>query len=383
MWNRVIGQTRVKGLLRSAIEGGRVAHAYLFYGEEGAGMDALAIEFGRALNCERGGSEACDRCASCKQFEKLQHPNLKLVVALPRGKSEKSDDSPIDALTEEEVRLVQKQFQLKAENLYHQIRIPRANEIRINSIRELRRDATLSPFAMGWKVFILFDAERMNDESSNALLKTLEEPTPRTVLILTTSKREKLLPTILSRCQQLKLDPLSSKEICAALNTHHGVPLEQAQLVATLANGNFTRALDLLNEDVRARRDSVVNFVRNALGDRSLRLFDQVEQLTAEFDRFHIEQWLALMLVWLRDAACLREGDRTGLVNIDERESLERFITRFPSADLSEAMEKVEEAIALVGKNVYLPLVLANLAFQLKDAITVAPKETIDQNKPT
>jgi len=381
MWNRILGQERIKNLLRGAIERERVAHAYLFYGEEGAGMDAVAIEFARVLNCEQGGLDSCGLCSSCRQFENLQHPNLRVIFALPRGKSERNDESPINALTDPEIKLLQEQLRLKARNPYHQIEVPKGNEIRINSIRELRREASLSAFAEGCKVFLILEADRMNDEASNALLKTLEEPTPKTVLILTTSKRERLLPTILSRCQPVKFDSLTSEEISHALVTRHSVSLEQAQLVATLANGSFTRALDLLDTDVRETRDAVVEFVRSALGNRPTKLFEQIEELAATFDRLALQRWLSLMLVWFRDAEAIRQGRLAGIVNVDQLDSLQRFVTNCPTVDHSRVISTVEEAIALVGKNVYLPLVLANLAYRLKEAIPVVTKESLIEKK--
>ncbi len=381
MWHRVVGQERVKNLLRTVIERQRIAHAYLFYGEEGAGMDAMAIEFARTLNCEKRGSDACGVCSSCKKFDSLQHPNLRLIFALPSGRNEKNGESPIKTLQDSEIHIIQKQLGLKAQNPYHRIRIPKANEIRINSIRELRRDAALTPFAGGWKVYILLDADRMNAESSNALLKTLEEPTVRSVLILTTSKRERLLPTILSRCQPVKFDPLSAEDIRDALMDRHSISKDRAELVATLANGNFSRALDLLGTDVSEKREIVIEFLRNALGRKLIDLFAQIDELTRGSDRNRIEQVLSLMLVWFRDAEILRSGKSNGLVNVDQVELLQRFVERYPGCDLAKAISDVERAIALVGRNVYLPLVLASLAFDLRRAIATARKERLVEDK--
>jgi DNA polymerase-3 subunit delta' len=381
MWDQIIGQRRIKNLLRSAVERGRVAHAYLFYGEEGVGMDAMAIEFARVLNCERGGVDACGSCSSCKRFDNLQHPNLRLIFALPRGKGERNDESPINALTDPEVKLIQDQLRRKAQNLYHRIEVPKGNEIRINSIRELRRDASLSAFAEGWKVFIILEAERMNDEASNALLKTLEEPTPKTVLVLTTSKRERLLPTILSRCQPVKFDSLPSEDIRDALIARHSVRMEHAQLVATLANGSFSRAIALLGADISESRDAVVEFVRNALGNRASKLFEQIEELAARYDRPAMERWLSLMLVWFRDAEAIRLGTSNGIVNVDQLEPLRGFVKNLPNADHTRMISSVEEAIALVGRNVYLPLVLANLAYRLKEAAGTVTKGSLVQNE--
>ena len=381
MWDRIIGQERVKSFLRASIERGRIAHAYLFYGDEGVGMDGMAIEFARVLNCQEGKTEACGSCPPCKQFDKLQHPNLKLVYALPRGRSERNDQSPILALQEKEIRIIQEELSLKAKNPYHQIQIPKGNEIRINSIRELRRDAALTAFAAGRKVYILFDAERMNDEASNALLKTLEEPTSNTLLILTTSKRERLLPTILSRCQAVKFDPLSSDQIKNALVHQYSISPERAQLIATVANGNFSRALDLLDTDLDKRRDEVVSFIRNSLSKKRIELFKQIEELTETLNRDGVEQWLSLMLIWLRDTEALQEGNSTGLVNVDQSKLLESFVANFPHADHAQAILRVDEAIALVGRNVYIPLVLANLAYQLRDAIAQVRKESFAETR--
>jgi DNA polymerase-3 subunit delta' len=382
MWDRIVGQERIKNLLRSAIDRGRVAHAYLFYGEEGVGMDAMAIEFARVLNCERGGVDACGTCSSCRRFSNLQHPNLRLIFALPRGKSERNDESPINALTDPEVKLIQDQLQKKAQNPYHRVEVPKGNEIRINSVRELRREASLSAFAAGWKVFIILEAERMNDEASNALLKTLEEPTPKTLLILTSSKRERLLPTILSRCQPVKFDSLPSEDIRDALVARHSVSVEKAQLAATLANGSFSRAIALLEADVGESRDAVVEFVRNALGNRASKLFEQIEELVATFDRPAMERWLSLMLVWFRDAEAIRLAASNGIVNVDQLEPLQGFVKNFPTADHRRIISSVEGAIALVGRNVYLPLVLANLAYRLKEAAGTVTKGSLVEDEP-
>lgn len=377
MWNRVVGQERVKSLLKSTIERGRIAHAYLFYGPDGAGMDAMAIEFARALNCDTQKPDSCGVCHSCKQFDTLQHPNLTLIFALPRAKDEREDKSPIEKLEEKDIRRIQQEIQKKAKNPYHTLEIPRASEIRINSIRDLRRNAALSPFARGRKVYIILDADRMNQEASNAFLKTLEEPTPQTALILTTSKMEKLRPTIVSRCQLVRFDPLKREEIRDALIERESISVEQAELIATVANGNFELALDLLQEDLKKSRDDVVSFLRYAVGNFPVELFELIERLSGARDRGLLKQWLSQMLLWLRDAATIHEGLLEGVVNVDQLETLERMEKRYPHADYIRAIESVERAIELVGRNVYLPLVLANLAYQLRDAIALGTEESI------
>jgi len=382
-WDRVVGQNRVKRLLRTAVERERIAQAYLFYGPEGAGMDAMAIEFARTLNCQTQKPEPCGSCQSCRQFDTLQHPNLSLIFALPRGKSETPDEPPTHYLSEEQIRRIQKELQAKAKNPYHRLQIEDANEIRIGSIRQLRRSAPLSSFGEGWKVFILFDADDMNEEAMNALLKTLEEPPPRTVLILTTTRREKLRPTILSRCQPIKFDSLDRETIRTALIDRHGLESDKAELIATIANGSFSRALNLLEQDLTRERTSVVDFIENLLKKNPLDLMTQIEELADKYDRSELGDWLSLMLVWFRDANQLREGRAEGIVNVDQMEKLTSFARHFPHADYSRAVQHIERAIALVGRNVYLPAVLGNLAYELRGSIAVGPKEPIIESKST
>src|SRR3989304_4248367 len=109
-WDRIIGQRRVKDLLRRVLSSGSVAHAHLFWGGEGVGKDAMAIEFARALNCQTDHVSPCGVCASCRKINLLQHPNVSMIFALPVGKNEQSGDDPIKGLTEEQVNAGQEQI---------------------------------------------------------------------------------------------------------------------------------------------------------------------------------------------------------------------------------------------------------------------------------
>lgn len=365
-WNRVIGQVRIKELLKRSIASKTIAHAYLFYGAEGVGKDALAIEFARALNCVHGGTDACGECPSCKKVDLLQHPNIQLIFSLPVGKSEKSGDDPIEVLTQDQVEAVQEQIHLKAENPYHRIEIPKSNFIKINSVRNLRREAALSGFEGGKKIFIVSSAEMMNAEASNSLLKTLEEPPPETVFILTTSQKEQLLSTIVSRCQLVQFDPLSEEEIKDALVARLNVESEQAALAARLSNGSYTTACEALSADMVTERQGVVQFLRLVLGAQKIPLSLEIERISALGDRSAVVRWLKLLQVWLRDALVLREQGESGLMNVDHTKDLKSFVQKFPHADLIAALDRVESSIALVDKNVYLPLVLTTLTIDLK-----------------
>lgn len=366
-WQRVIGQERVKQILLSTLRNNRLPHAYLFVGSEGVGKDAVALELARVLHCEQGGEEACNACPSCIRMNSLQHPDVKLVVALPVGKGEQSDDPPLEKLSAAEIQIVQGQFKLKAENPYHRVTIPKATIIKINSIRDIRRESALSTFGRQKRVIIVSRADEMGDAAANTLLKTLEEPSRNTMLILTTAQRDALLSTIVSRCQVVQFDPLTEQDIRTALIERNGVEQEQASLVARLAHGSYTKAIELLQDDVAAQRRQVVTFVRAALGNNIVALTESVEELCANKNRDVIIRFLNLMLMWIRDALVLLQGGE--VINLDQHDDLQRFVSKFPHADLIGALSRIERAIFLVERNVYINLVMLQLAVQLRRSI--------------
>ena len=367
VWPRVIGQRRVKETLLAARRSGRLPHAYLFHGAEGVGKDAAALELARVLRCEQGGEEACGECSSCVRMATMQHPDVHLIIPLPRGSQEKDDDGPLAKLTEGDVRSVQEQLRLKGADPYHRIRIPRANVIKINSIREIRRESSMSTSDHRTRVFIISGADAMNDAASNTLLKTLEEPPGDTMFILTTSRREALLPTILSRCQNVRFDPLTEEEIRAALVGRGHLEGTQASLLARLAGGSYTRALELSESDMMGQRAEVVDFIRKALGGKTLDLVELVERMAETKERDVHVRFLTLMLLWFRDALVLGHGAE--VINIDQITELKSFVSSFPGADLTRVLEDVEKAISLVDRYAYIKLVLAQLAVRIRNAV--------------
>lgn len=364
-WNRVIGQERAKSLLRRAIQRGQVAHAYLFHGPEGIGKDALAIEFAKVLVCQQGADDACEQCSSCRRVNTLQHPNVVFICALPVGKNEKSGDDPIAGFAEDQLGLLQEQLRLKAADPYHRISIPKATFIKVNSVRQIRRSSSLTSVEQGKKIFIISNADQMNVEAANSLLKTLEEPPPNTLLVLTSAQKDQLPPTIVSRCQSIQCGPLREEEIAKSLVERDGAERNQAVLVAKLAEGSYARARDLLSVDILQERQSVVMFVQYALGSQRIPLLNAVEEISRTMDRDASIRWLKLLQVWFRDALILRERGMSSVQNQDLLKDLESFVSKFPNADLVRCIDSVERSIALVDKNVYLSLVFTTLAIEL------------------
>jgi DNA polymerase III subunit delta' len=371
-WSSIVGQERVKTLLKRAIQNGQIAHAYLFYGPEGVGKDALAIEFAKTMLCTGGDIEACGVCSNCQRMESFQHPNLKLVFALPTGKNETNGDDPINVLTESQVAEIREQIQAKAKDHYKRMEIPKANFIKINSVRDIKREAAMSRSEDGKKIFLIFNVDMMNTEASNSLLKTLEEPLPGTILLLTTSAKDQLLPTIVSRCQLIKCDSLTETEIETALVSRDTLDESPARLIAQLANGSYSNARRLSILNMTEERNDVVEFMRLVLGRRKTALIDAIDELASSTDRPGIERWLKLLQSWLRDALFLQQHAQPPMME-DEKQSMENFVKNFHHANLAGAIQSVEKAIAHLDKNVYLHLVLTMLAIDLRKNITEVP----------
>jgi DNA polymerase III subunit delta' len=196
------------------------------------------------------------------------------------------------------------------------------------------------------------------------LLKTLEEPSGNTMFILTTSQRESLPQTILSRCQQVRFDPLTDVEIHEALVARKGIPSAQVALVARLAHGSYTRAVALLETDLQQEREEVVTFLLHVVLARHDAVLETIEDLSRGKDREKVTRFLLLMLLWFRDALSLVHGGR--IINIDLEERLHRFVSKYHGSDLHQILADIEKAISLVERFVYIKLVLLQLAVELK-----------------
>src|SRR4030081_355021 len=219
MFSTLIGNPEVKESLRRLLSGGRVPGSMLFTGDEGIGKKLFALELAKALNCrQRNGVEACDECASCKRISRYTFP--------PFGKDD--DD---------------KERMIWSEHADVAMVRPFKQIIRVKPMRELEREANFRPFEGAARVFVVEDADTMNDIAANALLKTLEEPPPTSHLILTTSNPTALLATIRSRCQTIRFAPIPREAIETFLIEEKKLPTADAALLSRTAGGSLGRAL--------------------------------------------------------------------------------------------------------------------------------------------
>jgi DNA polymerase-3 subunit delta' len=371
-WDSIIGQRRAKTIVRSALASGRIPHAWVFTGAEGVGKDAAAIAAAKFLRCEHPGPQGtpCDACRGCITTGALQNANVRFVFALPSGKGEDSrSDAPMLKLSDAEITQIKEQLALKAADPYHNISISRAQQIKVSSVREVKRDIAFAATEEGWRIVIVSEAHLMGEEAANAFLKTLEEPAPHTLLILTTSHRERMLPTILSRCQEVRFDLLADEEIASALVERNGADRTSAKLLAKLAEGSYSRAVELMGGDLNQLRFDVVSFLRTALRRSPVATHSEIERLTGSSDRTHLERTLALLALWFRDAYALRlTGNDDVVVNQDQLKDLRSFNSNFARAPIEKLILSVEQGIRAIRGNAQIPLVFTVLAMRLEEA---------------
>ncbi|MBK6292732.1 MAG: hypothetical protein IPF59_13440 [Ignavibacteria bacterium] len=368
-WNTIIGQERVQKMLQRCILDNRIPHALLLTGHEGSGTVALALAFARTVNCERPlATETtiapCETCHACIQGASLQHPNIRIVTSLPSGKADTEDELKDEVITE-----LREAIQGLASDAYLPIRLANATQIRIGQIRELKRSLSLSAVQGGRRVVIILNAEEMTVEAANAFLKTLEEPHDDVTLILTTARPERLLQTIVSRCQELIVPPLDDDDIIAALVERELCTRDEATIIAPFAQGDLKRAIDYLSEDIRALRETAVNLLRAALKGKDFRngLMDAVEEAADGRNKSRADAVLSLLALWLRDAQAIAlAGEGAPLVNVDHRPALEKFAAAFGQADFSAVLSVIEQASRHLARNVSVSLVLSTAMVDIR-----------------
>lgn len=354
LWDNIVGQHSAKLALGAACKSGRIKHAYLFTGPSGVGKFLTALVFSASLLCEDGG---CGTCDTCRRVMEKKHPDV--LILEPSGKN-----------------------------------------IPVEDIRQMRLEAFKRPVEGNLKVFIMKGAERMWEEGASTLLKVLEEPPGNVVFILVTAKVDALLPTIRSRCEDIKFSNVPREELRDYLVQRKGMALERAELVAGLTQGVLGKAAQWCEDERRfSRRQKVIHValslkkadlntvlgmaeelyeeVKSPLEDIASRLAAEHEELTdgsldgdlakklskdlevasrrerIKEENKGMKEIISTLSWWYRDILVLEEYNDSGLVvNKDMLAELEKEQEAISTEGLIHCLELLEESMKAVDRNV-------------------------------
>ncbi|MEG0915988.1 MAG: DNA polymerase III subunit delta' [Myroides sp.] len=242
----IVGQNHLKNHLVNSVQKGRIPHAQLFIGQEGSGTLSMALAYAQYIICNNKGSENDGGSAACNlKFDHLQHPDLHFVYPVATTDSIKSNATSDDFMGTW-IDFLKETPYGSVNDWYEAIGIQKKQgNISVHEAASILKKLILKPFEGGYKVMIIWMAEKMNTEAANKLLKLLEEPTDKTVFILIAEDEKAILQTILSRCQILHFNALNEQEIVQGLIEKENCDEVDAYSIAKQAQGNYNKALKL------------------------------------------------------------------------------------------------------------------------------------------
>ncbi len=361
-FNEEIEHFEIQTRILSYIEKNRLPHALLFYGKEGTGKDAFAIELAKLLNCEKGPLYVCQKCPACIKIGKLEHPDIKFIMPIP---------SQTNIKPEEFGEILQS----KANNPYRRITFPGKNTfISIDAIRDLKYEAKFKLYEGKKKIFIISEADAMRPEAANALLKILEEPPHNLLLILTTAKIHRILPTIRSRSQLIHFPPLKGDAILKIIRKYsQNIPDNLAKIIQ-LSLGNIKLAFDFIEHDIIEQRDQAINLLRKiVLIEKSHELSTEIDNITTPRNRENMVLTLYFLLTWFHDTLHFKinPSDTNHLINSDLQSNIKGFVEGYPKANYHGMIDITHQAIQELedNRNLNPSLIFTNLSIKLNQFI--------------
>jgi len=310
----ILGQEPALNKLQKDIKEEKFPGAYLFAGPDGVGKKMAAICFAKALNCKKG-KMGCSSCSSCIKMDKMVHPNLRIVA-------------------------------------------PQKSSIKIDQIRDLKKESSTKIYEGKKKVWIIDEAEKLTQEAANSLLKILEEPPPYLIIILVTSTPRLLPSTVLSRCRILQFLPLSRENIERILKDKKITEENLIPLISCLSQGSVSKALQISQrEEILREREIILNLLKERKS-LSAEIFKISERWSSQKNKT-IDILLNMLLLFLRDIMMLKVGENENAIfNKDKKEEISKLKETYSILHLCRAIKEVEKSRILIQENISSQLVL-------------------------
>ena len=322
----IIGHEQIKDHFQKAIANNKVSHAYILTGEAGMGRKSLANAFALTLLCEKGKSEPCMECHACKQVLSGNHPDLIYVEHEKPG------------------------------------------SIGVDDIRKQINDTIMvRPYSSYYKIYIVDEAEKMTQQAQNALLKTIEEPPAYAVILLLTTNVDAFLPTILSRCVQLKLKPLRDYMVKNYLTEQLHVQEADAEIYSAFARGNLGKAISLASsEDFKHLHQEILGLLRHVKQADISELLDEIRKMKE--DGLDIYECLDFIQLWYRDILLYKvTKDINQLIFKEEFRTVNEISQNSGYDGIEQILEAVDKARVRLDANVNMELAMELLLLTMKE----------------
>jgi DNA polymerase III subunit delta' len=374
LFSDILGQDHIKNHLTQSADNGRIPHAQLFVGPEGSGTLPMAIAYAQYVLCKNTKGENANANDACNlKFNNLSHPDLHF--AFPVTTNDKVKSKPVSNFFLEEWRqLLNQQPYCNLFDWYKQLGVDnKQGQIGVDEAQEIVKSLSLKSYEGGYKVMLIWMAEKMNIACANKLLKLIEEPPNKTVFILIAEDEEQIISTIRSRCQVLHFSPLAEENIKNALIKKYGLEVSVAAKIAHQANGNYNKACDLVYQDSEDLQfeEWFIFWIRSAFkakGNKSAihDLISWSEEI-AKTGRETQKQFLHFCVDFFRQALLLNYGTHQ-LVYLEiksKKFKLDNFAPFVNNANILEINEELQDAIYHIERNGNSKIILTDLSIKL------------------
>lgn len=374
LFSEILGQEHIKNHLTQSVENGRIPHAQLFVGPEGSGTLPMAIAYVQYLLCGNTNGENISGNEACNlKFNNISHPDLHF--AFPVTTSDKAKKHPVSSHYIEEWRqLIKEQPYGNLFDWYKLLGVDnKQGQIGVDEAQDIVKALSLKSYEGGYKVMLIWMADKMNTACANKLLKLIEEPPDKTVFILITEDEEQVINTIRSRCQVLHFSPLAENVIKDALIKNFSLDMLVATKIAHQANGNYNKACDLVYHDSEDLQFETwfIFWIRSAFKAKGNKaaihdLISWSEDI-AKTGRETQKQFLLFCLDFFRQAMLLNYN-ATDLVYLEtktEKFKLEKFAPFIHNNNILEISDELQEAVYHIERNGNSKIILTDLSIKL------------------